>query len=318
VHYDIFNGDADGICALHQLRLVKPKEAELVTGVKRSINLLAKIKPQPGDHLTVLDISLDKNRNELTKALNTGASVTCFDHHYAGDIPKSENLEIHIDTSGETCTSLIVNRHLQGIFSIWSAVGAYGDNFYQAAESVVEPYNFSRSQLEQLKELGTVLNYNSYGIELSDLHFHPADLYQVVHQYADPFTFIHEEEKYQRLLNYYKMDLEQASSIKPTSESTKSTTLIHLPNTSWARRVSGIYVNQLARENPNKAHALLTELPAGGYRISLRAPLSTKQNADTLCRQFETGGGRAAAAGINHLKQVDYDYFVEKFIEIYS
>ena len=31
--YDIFNGDADGICALHQLRLAEARAARLVYGV---------------------------------------------------------------------------------------------------------------------------------------------------------------------------------------------------------------------------------------------------------------------------------------------
>ena len=35
MHIDVFNGDADGICALIQLRLVSPMAAHLVTGVKR-------------------------------------------------------------------------------------------------------------------------------------------------------------------------------------------------------------------------------------------------------------------------------------------
>lgn len=39
---DVFNGDADGICALHQLRLVNPIESKLVMGVKRDIALLKK------------------------------------------------------------------------------------------------------------------------------------------------------------------------------------------------------------------------------------------------------------------------------------
>ena len=38
---DVFNGDADGLCALHQLRLAEPlADAQLVTGVKRDIALL--------------------------------------------------------------------------------------------------------------------------------------------------------------------------------------------------------------------------------------------------------------------------------------
>ena len=41
--YDVFNGDADGICALTQLRLAEPRPtATLVTGVKRDIDLLQK------------------------------------------------------------------------------------------------------------------------------------------------------------------------------------------------------------------------------------------------------------------------------------
>ena len=31
--FDIFNGDADGLCALHQLRLERPLDSVLVTGV---------------------------------------------------------------------------------------------------------------------------------------------------------------------------------------------------------------------------------------------------------------------------------------------
>jgi hypothetical protein len=37
MQYDVFNGDADGICALVQLRLAKPIQSNLITGVKRDI-----------------------------------------------------------------------------------------------------------------------------------------------------------------------------------------------------------------------------------------------------------------------------------------
>jgi len=48
-YYDIFNGDADGICALHQLRLEEPRDAELVTGVKRDIKLVGRVNAAAGD-----------------------------------------------------------------------------------------------------------------------------------------------------------------------------------------------------------------------------------------------------------------------------
>jgi len=315
--YDVFNGDADGICALHQLRLSHPIASILTTGVKRDISLLAKITPEAGDQITVLDISLDKNRTALTQALNIGANITYYDHHYAGEIPQAVNFTSHINTSAETCTSLIVNRQINNAHSLWAAVGAYGDNLHKIAEKVLQPYGFSVAEQQQLKELGTTLNYNGYGIELSDLHIHPAELYQTLHQHKSPFTFIHEEESYQTIRNGYQSDLQRVRTIE-SIETSKTTTLVYLPNTKWAKRISGIYGNQLAQNSPNRAHAILTELTNGGYRLSVWAALNNRQNADTLCRQFKTGGGRAAAAGINTLKPEMLDEFIEAFQKTYE
>jgi len=85
VYIDVFNGDADGICALHQLRLANPVPSRLITGVKRDISLLKNVEVEPGDQVTVLDISLDKNRDDLIRLLEQGARVLYFDHHYAGE-----------------------------------------------------------------------------------------------------------------------------------------------------------------------------------------------------------------------------------------
>ena len=63
--YDIFNGDADGICALQQLRLEQPRASQLVTGVKRDVRLLDRVTAAAGDELTVLDISLQANAGAL-------------------------------------------------------------------------------------------------------------------------------------------------------------------------------------------------------------------------------------------------------------
>ncbi len=63
--FDVFNGDADGICALHQLRLAEPVNSELITGPKRDISLLKRVQARAGDRITVLDIALSKNRDAL-------------------------------------------------------------------------------------------------------------------------------------------------------------------------------------------------------------------------------------------------------------
>ena len=77
--------------------------------------------------------------------------------------------------------------------------------------------------------------------------------------------------------------------------------------------MSGVFANQLAQENPDRAHAMLTKNNDGGFLVSVRAPLNNKTGADELCRQFESGGGRKAAAGINHLPSEDYERFAQAF-----
>ena len=62
-----------------------------------------------------------------------------------------------------------------------------------------------------------------------------------------------------------------------------------------------MYSNDLTNQNPDRAHAVLTAKSNGNYLVSVRAPLNNKQGASALCRQFPTGGGREAAAGINDL-----------------
>ena len=114
MNYDVFNGDADGICALLQLRLAESREAQLVTGVKRDINLLSRVEAGPGDRITALDISMDKNRAGLEQALAAGAEVFYVDHHFAGDIPGHEKLRAIINEAPDVCTAVLVNGHLDG------------------------------------------------------------------------------------------------------------------------------------------------------------------------------------------------------------
>jgi len=309
---DVFNRDADGICALHQLRLANPVDSQLVTGVKRDISLVKRVEAQPGDRVTVLDISFDKNRDEVVRVLNAGASVLYFDHHFAGDIPQHSGLETHIDTEPNVCTSLLVNEYLEGAYLPWAVTAAFGDNLFTAAEQAASPLDLSSEQMEQLKLLGTCINYNGYGSSLDDLIYTPEALYRLVSTYADPFVFIHDEPGYANLLEAYKTDLEQASTLVPAyGEETHA--LYILPDAKWARRVSGIYANNLAHQYPDRAHAILTLKPEGGYVVSVRAPLNNKTGADDLCRQFETGGGRKAAAGINHLPADRYNVFLRAF-----
>ncbi|MDP3421618.1 MAG: acetyltransferase [Thiobacillus sp.] len=314
---DVFNGDADGLCALHQLRLADPAESELVTGPKRDISLLKRVKAQPGDCVTVLDIALSKNRDALDRLLAAGVKVRYFDHHQPGDIPAHPNFEAHIDTDANVCTSLLVNRHLQDRHLAWAVTAAFGDNLANAARAAAVPLDLSADQLAQLQSLGECLNYNGYGDTLDDLFFDPAELYRLMRPFADPFAFIAGSPAYQTLNAGYQADMARAVAVS-AMEARPSGRIFMLPAEKWARRISGVFGNQLAVESPAQAHAVLTAKPEGGYVVSVRAPLNAKSGADELCSQFDTGGGRKAAAGINHLPESGLGRFIASFYDIYK
>ncbi|XCN74002.1 MAG: DHH family phosphoesterase [Candidatus Electrothrix aestuarii] len=315
---DVFNGDADGICALHQLRLQEPRpDARLLSGVKRDISLLEQVREVRETAVTVLDISLDKNRESLEEILAAGNTVFYADHHYAGEIPASERLSAHIDPDPLICTSLIVNRLLEGKYTLWAIAGAFGDNLDESAEQLAQEQGLDQVALAQLKETGILLNYNGYGASLEDLFFHPVDLFRQVQPYANPLDFYADAPALQTLKEGYQSDMEQALSFEPVHQDSAGR-IYQLPAEAWARRVAGVYSNTLARQEPELAHALLTENADKSLRISIRAPLNNRNGADLLCRQFPTGGGRAAAAGINALPADQLDPFIRAFSAQFS
>lgn len=316
--YDVFNGDADGICALHQLRLHDPRpDARLITGVKRDIGLLDKIKDVENSSITVLDISMDSNRGALCTLLEHGNSISYIDHHFSGDIPKNPALQAHIDPAPQTCTSLIVDKLLGGAYREWAIVGAFGDNLDEAAQQSAQSLKLSRQELDRLREIGILLNYNGYGATVKDLFFPPEKLFTYVHQWNTPFDFYDSSPILQTLRQGYTNDMEKAREAIPLQQDMAGR-IFELPDESWARRAAGVFSNTLARQKPGLAHALLIPHADGSLRISVRAPLDTRQGADELCRKFPTGGGRAAAAGINQLPAALKKEFMAAFSRQFS
>ena len=314
--YDIFNGDADGICALHQLRLDEPRDAELVTGVKRDIALVSRVDAQAGDSLTVLDVSLRSNAAAVARALQLGASIEYFDHHAAGDMPRHPAFRAHIDAAPDICTSLIVDSHLAGRHRLWAVVAAFGDNLVESAIRAAQPLELDHTELARLHELGEAINYNAYGESIDDLHYHPADLYQLIAPYRDPRHFIFDEPVFEVLKQAGAEDLARAEDLQPEFAN-DAAALYVLPDAAWSRRVNGVFSNRLAQAEPQRAHAVLVTR-ADGYAVSVRAPRSNPLGAETLCSAFATGGGRQAAAGINNLPQQDLARFADAFRAAYK
>jgi nanoRNase/pAp phosphatase (c-di-AMP/oligoRNAs hydrolase) len=312
-YIDVFNGDADGLCSLVQLRRENPQVSQLITGVKRDIKLLSQVQSKDNAHVTVLDISFDKNATEVKRVLEGGCSITYVDHHQANDLFEHPRLQTEIDLAADTCTSLIIDQQLNGQFRAWAITAAFGDNLTEKAYKLGAESGFSNTELDMLNQLGICLNYNGYGASLDDLFFHPAALYKKLQPFDTPFDFIQQDnETFKTLFNGYQQDMSQVQQSVSAKSSTKSEVII-LPNQKWARRVSGVYANELANKEPDKAHAILTEQVNGEYLVSIRAPLNCKFGADKVASHFLTGGGRKAAAGINALPEKEIDRFIKIF-----
>lgn len=311
-YFYAFNGDADGLCALQQLRLSDPRSAALITGVKRDVQLLQRIEATAGDHITVLDISHDSNRGDLLRLLDAGATVRYFDHHYAGPLPSHPLLASHIDQAAEVCTSILVDRHCNGRHQPWAIVGAFGDSLPKVGAAMAAARGIDAQTTDLLRRLGTYLNYNAYGETIDDLHFPPAHLAELMMPFEDPATFVRQSSAYVQLADGYEQDMALIRCVTPVSQA-PGATLIVLPHTAWAKRAVGVFANEWMRANIDSALAILAPKRCGNFLVSVRVPPHGGVDADAFCRGFETGGGRKLAAGINHLPHAEVDRFAAAF-----
>ncbi|MDF1481134.1 hypothetical protein [Extensimonas sp. H3M7-6] len=317
--FDVCNGDADGLCAVRQWRLHAPGEATLVTGLKRDIALLEHVAAEPGDEVLVCDIALARNRAALERLLARGVHVRYFDHHASGAPLQHPCLEAHLDAAPDVCTSVLMDRALGGRFRAWAVVGAFGDNLGAVAERLAATLALSRSQVDALRRMGEAINYNAYGESAGDVLIHPAQLYALMARYEDPLEMRAHEPVLQALDAQRADDLAHAAGLAPYWQDARGSVLI-LPAAPWSRRIVGHLANQLANQEPQRAHALLLpvqeDTPAGKdstlWRVSVRAPRSAPGGAGELCSRFG-GSGRAGAGGIDQLPQNALEDFVRAF-----
>ena len=308
-HY-LFNGDADGIISLYQYRTIHPDDdPELHTGVKRDVKLLRHVTDVTDCKITVFDISLLSNHEHANQLLQQDNTIQWFDHHEPGDPIDHKNLQTYIDTNPNTCTSVLVDQHIGGVLRPWTICAAYGDNLHDTARELNTC--FDDYSLYKLQEIGETLNYNGYGQTEDDLVAHPLDVYLDMKQYETPFEYRAESSLYQTMHAQKTSDQRELDSSEILHEC-EAGQIILLPDTQASVRYSGIYSNSKCTSEPDKAFAILTTVE-GGYRVSIRAPKNNPTGASQLALQFETGGGREKAAGINLLQQSDLQQFKDIF-----
>ncbi|WPH16987.1 hypothetical protein [Variovorax paradoxus] len=308
---DVCNGDADGLCAVVQWRLEDTRPAELVTGLKREIALLARVVDvQAGDQVNVFDLSMLRNRADLLRLLGQGVHVRYFDHHATGGVPSHPGLEPHVDEASDACTSLLVDAHLGGAHRAWALVGAYGDNMASVADRLASGAGFEPGDCAALRRLGELINYNAYAEDERNVCIPPRLLYPLMARYADPRDMMAHEPIVEDIDGMRRSDLRQAAGAAVLWQGPTGSVRM-LPDAPWSRRVLGCFANRLAGEAPDLAHAVLR--PAGeGHVVSVRAPLVHPHGAHALCSRFG-GAGRARAAGIDSLGTGDLARFIAAF-----
>lgn len=311
--YDVFNGDADGLCSLRQLRLSAPCRSTLVSGPKRDIRLLERVDARAGDVVTVLDVSMSANRDAVARLLAQGAEIHYFDHHHAGNVAPHPRLHAHLDPAPDVCTAMLVDRALGGAHRPWAVVAAFGDNLVDSATRLGRGLALRDDGLARLRELGEALNYNGYGDDIDDLIVDPASLYRMLERFDDPLAFAASSPVLATLVEARRDDLDRAARQAPAATFAGATVHV-LPDEPWSRRVRGEFANALANRMPRLAHAVLTPNRRGRYTVSLRTP---DASADAFCRRFPDGGGRGVAAGINDLAADRLPEFLQRLESSY-
>jgi hypothetical protein len=274
------------------------------------------VAAQRGDLVTVLDLSLDRNRAALLALLERGVQVRYFDHHTAGDIPQHAGLRAVIESSRGLCTSLLVNRHLGGRFGAWAVAGAFGDGLDASALGLGLKLALSPAELEALRELGRDLNYNAYGETEADLLIPPAQLFRRMREFDDPLRFAAESEIVPRLHASRMDDLGAACRIEVYRRAGGAEVFL-LPDASWSRRVNGAFANHRAGLHERRAVAIVVPRRDGDLMVSVRVPEGAGRSADEFCRGFPGGGGRRGSAGIDRLAPAELATFVQRFLAAY-
>ena len=197
-------------------------------------------------------------------------SVRYFDHHFAGEIPAHPGLEAHIDLSPNVCTSLLVDRHLDGRCRRWAIVGAYGDSMTaEARRARGRGGARARRGGSGSRRSGIAINYNAYGETIADLHVPPVELAAEMLPFARPAGV---RGRVGRVQTTGGRDAETTWSSRNGSSPARQApgaVVFMLPDAAWARRASGTLANDKAKAHAGSAVAIVSPKTDGrlsGFR----------------------------------------------------
>ena len=88
---------------------------------------------------------------------------------------------------------------------------------------------------------------------------------------------------FRKLQDGYREDVAASEALTPVHIQS-GFAVYQLPNASWARRVSGVFSNDLVRAYPERAHAVLTERDDDSFLVSERPSFSRTSASVTVFR----------------------------------
>ena len=180
------------------------------------------------------------------------------------------------------------------------------------ARNMAKSENLNEEQTTLLKQIGLVVNYNSYGQTVDDLFFSPEEIAEAAKACgSDIFRFTEQSNIFPKLLENFEKDMSTASCQEPYSISNNAV-FYTLPNEAWTHRVMGSFSNHLVSTNKDLACAIAVLNSDGTYRISVRSSINNPYGAGDLCKKF-SGGGREKAGGVNNLNASEIDNFKKEF-----
>ena len=134
--------------------------------------------------------------------------------------------------------------------------------------------SLSDEQVLILKQIGLVVNYNSYGQTIEDLFYSPEEIAEAARACgSDIFKFLEQGDIFSTLLENFNADMSSAVCQEPFSIS-ENGVIYTLPNEAWTHRIMGSFSNHLVSTNKNLACAIAVLNSDGTYRISVRSSIN--------------------------------------------
>jgi hypothetical protein len=308
---DICIGDANGLCSLLQWRLHQPKQSSTLALLGRESRLDGLIQASPGDDVLLCDIPMQANRSTLMQLLDSGAQIQYLSHQIGEESLWHPQLQYIEDAPQDSCTSLMVDRILDGKYRQWALVGAYGKRCNASADKLASSVGLPAHERARLRELGELINYNACSVDGQNACIPPVDLYSLMSGYQQAMDFLQSESVASELESVRREDLERAEQIAPYWQDAHASVYV-LPDTPWAHRVAGGLGTHLSANEPTRAHAFLRPAANGCFMTRVHAARNNPNGGLTFTdAQADDDCQRAWV--IEHLPDQEIDHFISAF-----